>query len=115
MATPKRTALLLTTQRPATESGRRLLTQVEAFMHGAGIPVREIHSSSMGRARESARAAFGIGMRMAHAPNLVDPMGGRPKAGAFGVFPPEGSGRVTCLASLQAQDGPPLHESGVAP
>lgn len=45
-------------QRPLTESGRKLMAEVGSHIRKAGIPVSEIRSSPLCRARESARAAF---------------------------------------------------------
>lgn len=47
------------TQRPLTDYGRRLAERLGQMVRNAGIPVNEVVSSPMCRARESAEAAFG--------------------------------------------------------
>lgn len=47
------------TQRPLTPDGRKLAAAVGAFIHAARIPVGEVFSSPLCRAKESATAAFG--------------------------------------------------------
>lgn len=49
------------TQRPLTEAGRALMAQVGEYMHQAGIPIGEIHSSPLCRAKETADLLFGQG------------------------------------------------------
>lgn len=49
------------TQRPLTEAGRALAAQVGKSVRDAGIPVGDVFSSPLCRAKESAEAAFGPG------------------------------------------------------
>lgn len=49
------------TQRPLTEAGRALVAQVGNSIRAAGLPVGEVFSSPLCRAKESADAAFGPG------------------------------------------------------
>lgn len=48
------------TQRPLTEEGRRMAATLGRHIRAAKIPVREVVSSPFCRAKESARAAFGV-------------------------------------------------------
>lgn len=47
------------TQRPLTEEGRQMSAEVGKAIRKAGIPVGEVYSSPLCRAKESALAAFG--------------------------------------------------------
>lgn len=47
------------TQRPLTEEGRQVSAEVGKAIRNAGIPVGEVYSSPLCRAKESAKAAFG--------------------------------------------------------
>lgn len=49
------------TQRPLTEAGRALAVQVGKAIRDAKVPVGEVFSSPLCRAKESAEAAFGPG------------------------------------------------------
>lgn len=49
------------TQRPLTEAGRALAAQVGKALRDAKLPLGEIYSSPLCRAKESAEAAFGPG------------------------------------------------------
>jgi len=47
------------TQRPLTEEGRKLAVRLGEYLRKAAIPLNDIHSSPLCRAKESAQAAFG--------------------------------------------------------
>lgn len=50
-----------TTQRPLTDSGRALMAQVGEYMRQADLPIGEIYSSPLCRAKETADLLFGEG------------------------------------------------------
>ncbi len=64
------------TQRPLTEEGRKVAAQVGGAIRELKIPVSEIYSSPMCRAKESAQAAFGSGIivdsNLMYTSNLTD-------------------------------------------
>lgn len=64
------------TQRPLTEEGRKVAAQVGEAMRKLKIPVGEIHSSPLCRAKESAQAAFGgnftVNNNLMYTSNLTD-------------------------------------------
>ena len=64
------------TQRPLTEEGRKVAAQVGEAIRKLKIPVGEVHSSPMCRAKESAQAAFGkditVDDNLMYTSNLTD-------------------------------------------
>ena len=64
------------TQRPLTEEGRKVAAQVGEAIRKLKIPVGEVQSSPMCRAKESAQAAFGEGItidnNLMYTSNLTD-------------------------------------------
>ncbi|WP_417581111.1 histidine phosphatase family protein [Nitrincola sp.] len=49
-----------TTQRPLTDAGRQLMAQVGEYLRQAEIPIGEVHSSPLCRAKETADLLFGL-------------------------------------------------------